>query len=243
VVNAQYFFPCQVIANGSFYNLTALSTVQITGNSSDNYFSYFLQLCAVAPKCHESGSMACQAHNILDPDQWYGVAFPNDDVFPHFWSAIKAGPNVTQYGIELTAFGEGRLCSKYGDYRRLIVHVYCDPTQIDPPLTVVGSVVEAPTCTYTFIINHVSGCPLPIPPTIAINGGSSSSAEGVTGAGVGVGIIVGLVIASILVGGYVYWKKQKAPDKFRKVGSQGDDDKNVYVAAMPHDGPTSQTDD
>lgn len=243
LVNAQ-FFTCNAVVNGSFYNLSSLTGTQISGNNSNNGWMYFMNVCAVSPACHEDGAMVCQSPST-DPSSIFDLAYPNDDVLPHFWTKIPGG-------IELTAFGSGRYCQRWGDYRRTIIHVYCNESITEAPKSFSGPVVEAPDCTYTFQIQHVSGCPLPIPatpetPTAAPSTGGGGDSNAVTGAGVGVGIIVGLIIALIFVGGYVIWKKRQAESstgQFRKVGGHGEgDDKNVYLAARPHDGATSQTDD
>lgn len=223
-----YEFPCYTVINNAFYNLTSLQGNEITG--SDDYYNYYYDFCQVSPHCKEDGSMACQIPKN-DPNTIYDIAWPNDDILPHVWDVIQ-----NPAGIQLTAFGSGTYCNKSSDYRRTIIHVLCDQNQITAPTTVIGNVTEGPACTYTFVIKHVSGCALPVPPTSAPAG--SGDSNGVTGAGFGVGFVIGLVVCVAAVGGYVYYQKHRAgghENQFKKVGTNsGDDDKSVYLTAPPH---------
>jgi hypothetical protein len=215
-------FPCSFAVNNSFYNLTSLSGTQINGTGNDGAYVFYLQLCSVAPACSLDGSMSCQA---VDNDAYavYNVAFPNDNISPHFWTVIPGG-------IQLDAFGSRLYCESFGNERKGIVQIFCDPSITTPPLFFSSEVMEGPPCSYTMTINHTAGCALPLPATsnAASVGVSGTDQSTVTSAGFGVGFLVGFIVAVALAIVSIILRRRcfgKPSNKWSKM----DEDKNVNV--------------
>lgn len=165
-------------------------------------------MCNVAPACKRDGAMACQAP-FNDPTSVYDLAFPNDDVAPHFWTWIPGG-------IQLDAFGSGLYCQYEGNERKSIVQVYCNPNVTSAPKNFSNFVVEGPPCTYTMTISHSAGCGGPIPQTSTVTPVVSSSTDQstVTGAGIGVGIIIGIALTVAAGATFIWVKRRTRADNF-----------------------------
>jgi len=154
----------------------------------------------------------------------YYIGLPNDDIFPHVWTPI---PN----GIQLTAYGP----SIQNCPRVTIVQVLCNANITAVPQNLTLPVTEAPTCNYHLTITHASGCGYPVVNTTAapittsapVNCGSSTSDTTVTGAGFGVGLVVGVVISVIAAVALLSCKRcrGKAGSKWNKM----DDDKSLQM--------------
>lgn len=228
-------FSCMTTINGSFFNLSSLTGTQITGQSADQYWTFYLDMCTVAPACRRDGAMACQ-EPTGNPGTIYDTAFPNDDIASHYWTELNNG---ALGGIQLDAYGSGLYCQYEGDERKTVVQIWCDPTIVSVPLTMSGPVVEGPSCTYTMQINHTSGCALPLPPTSPPATSppvcsSSTDQTVVTGAGIGVGIVIGCVVTAVVGIGFIYVKRLGAPP----AGTTGkwnkfDDDKAINMSTLP----------
>jgi len=229
--SAQPFFACNFQQAGLAYNLSVLYGTQIHGANADGGWLFYLNMYGVAPICNGNGAMACQ-EDASYPGVVYDTAFPNDNIFSHYWSVLPGG-------ISLTAFGSRQYCQYDGNERTTVVQVLCDYTITTVPANFSIPVVEGPVCTYTMVITHISGCGTPIvnttmapASTVAPQVLSSNSVDQstVTGAGFGSGLVVGIVL-TVAVGVAFVWMKRrggKTEGKWNKM----DDDKHLNMGTM-----------
>lgn len=250
-VRAQTGFPCTYTTqNNTLYNLTSLMGFQITGSSPTGDNNYYLSMCGVAPFCKRDGSMACQAAPGQSPESVnvYDVAYSNDDIAPHFWSVVPGG-------IQLTAYGSRIYCTNSGDERTGKFTIYCDPRYNGTITSFTGPVVESPTCTYNFYINHTAGCPLALPPattqppvttttTIAPTPCSceiattSTDQTTFTGAGFGVGVGVGIVICAATTIAYVFITRRLGKRRWKQMD---DEPKGMQMGTLESGATSDET--